>query len=269
MQQAYQRSEREFAYATFWKPIEADAPVQIAHLAPLIVQEVLEDHEHDAPGLRFGALVTLPSGQTAIDISRPTVYFAQRTVEFHGADRTQIDYVWFYMRSTDAAHPDRATRVSTILSDDGFPSVWIADEWESYAFTSETLRPSHRTYYVADSLEAGAMDEFGSVLPDRRFAVERAIEESPDVIVARMIEDGPLPMGPYVYLGHQSHRVTTLLCRCSPSQIQQITVSGYYDLRPLEDLDRVLQSLNVRAMRHRKPKHDYTTVEDALRWPSK
>jgi len=267
MQQAYQRSEKEFARAAFWKPIDSNATEQITHLAPLIVQELLENQEHDTPGLRFGALVTLHSGETAIDSFRPTVYFAQRTIAFHGTDRTQIDYVWFYSRSTDAAHLERATRVSTILSDDGVPSVWIADEWESDAISSDAQHPSHRTYYVADSLEAEATDAFGSALPDRRFAVERAIEESQDVIVARIIEDGPQPLGPYVYLSHQPHRVTTLLCRCSPSQIQQITETGYYELRPLEDSDHVLQSLNVGATRHRKPKHDYTAVEDALRWP--
>ena len=240
-------------------------------MAPLIVQEILGDRQQGTPDLRFGALITLPSGQTAIDLSRPTVYFAQRTIRLHGADRTQIDYVWFYLGSTNAAHPGRATRVSVILGDDGFPWVWIADEWENGAVTGEALRPSHRTHYVADALEAGAMDDFGSALPGRRFAVERAIEESPDVIVARMVEDGPLPMGPYVYLSRHPQRITTLLCRCSPSQIEQITESGYYQLRPLDNLDRVLQSLNVREMRrddrNRKPKHDYTTLEDALRWP--
>ena len=59
----------------------------------------------------------------------------------------------------------------------------------------------------------------------------------PDVVVARIIDDGPVPMGPYVYLNAlPSRAVTTALCRCSPSQVEAFIETRYYDLRPLETL---------------------------------
>ena len=53
---------------------------------------------------------------------------------------------------------------------------------------------------------------------------------APDVVVAGIVEDGPIPMGPYVYVDAADQRVTTLLCRCSPSQVDRITDTGYYQL---------------------------------------
>ncbi|MFH1109147.1 MAG: hypothetical protein V1790_08145 [Planctomycetota bacterium] len=60
----------------------------------------------------------------------------------------------------------------------------------------------------------------------------------PDVVVARLIDDGPAPMGPYVYLNAPPGRaVTTVLCRCSPSQVEAFIETRYYDLVPLETID--------------------------------
>ena len=79
---------------------------------------------------------------------------------------------------------------------------------------------------------------FGDPLPGRRFSIERAADEAPDVVVARIIDDGPVPMGPYVYLNAPPSRaVTTVLCRCSPSQVEAFIETRHYDLLPLETID--------------------------------
>ena len=58
------------------------------------------------------------------------------------------------------------------------------------------------------------------------------------MVAARIIDDGPVPMGPYVYLNAPPSRtVTTVLCRCSPSQVEAFIETRYYDLRPLETMD--------------------------------
>ena len=49
--------------------------------------------------------------------------------------------------------------------------------------------------FVSQSLEAAALAEFGKPLPGRRYAIERSVEEAPSVVVARVIDDGPMAHG--------------------------------------------------------------------------
>jgi len=79
----------------------------------------------------------------------------------------------------------------------------------------------------------------GWATPTRRIRCGGALGfVSPDVVAARIIDDGPVPMGPYVYLNAPPSRtVTTVLCRCSPSQVEAFIETRYYDLRPLETMD--------------------------------
>jgi len=87
---------------------------------------------------------------------------------------------------------------------------------------------------VSQSLEAAAQTEFGKALPGRRYAIERGLDEAPATIVARVIDDGPIAMGPFVYLSAGRRVVSTLLCRCMPAQVRKIVATGNYDLEPFQ-----------------------------------
>lgn len=102
----------------------------------------------------------------------------------------------------------------------GYPVIW------------EILPPDpeFRLLFVAQSLEKRAADQFGAPLARRRFSVERACTEQPKVWVARLLDQGPVPLGPAVYLEAGTGSVTTLLCRCSPAQVDQIRKTVYYQL---------------------------------------
>jgi hypothetical protein len=50
------------------------------------------------------------------------------------------------------------------------------------------------------------------------------------VVVARVIEDGPQPMGPIVYVSADGVTVETLICRCMSSQVDELVASETYPL---------------------------------------
>jgi hypothetical protein len=87
-----------------------------------------------------------------------------------------------------------------------------------------------REFYVAKSVEQAAAREFGRPLEGRRYHVEPSLSERPDVLVPRIVGEGPQPMGPFVYLERHRRQVTTLLCRCEPSQLGTFARSSTYEL---------------------------------------
>jgi hypothetical protein len=85
--------------------------------------------------------------------------------------------------------------------------------------------------YVSQTLEHAARAESGPPLPGRKFSIERSLDESPDVVVANVIEDGPMAMGPILYLD-DNHDVLALICRCMPAQFQNLRAQTDYELFP-------------------------------------
>lgn len=136
-----------------------------------------------------------------------------------------MTYVWF---SPDADKtPSRTLQgVRLTLNARGEPVIW------------EVLRDNSGAHLVfaAQSLETAARKAFGPPLPGRRFAVENDIAESPRVVVARVIDDGPVPMGPVVHLRAGTENVATLICRCMTVQTRQVVTNELYELRPLSAL---------------------------------
>ena len=84
--------------------------------------------------------------------------------------------------------------------------------------------------FVAQSLEAQVVREVGPALEQRRFAVERSLRDAPNVVVARVIDDGPMPMGPIIYLRSDTHDVTTVSCRCMEAQAHALAGQLEYEL---------------------------------------
>jgi hypothetical protein len=195
----------EFPNACFLKPRSNGTDELIIQMAPLIVQEVAHP---DQTCHRFGAVGDGP----------PIVYFDRSTVALNGHTYQQVRYVWWY-----ADDPPSAQGVRITLDSSGFPCIW------------EVLTDSSDAslIYASRSLENAAETEFGPPLPGRQFAIERDLNERPDIVVPRLIDDAPVPMGPFVYLQNETHDVTTVICRCMPSQADNFVETGYYDLQPL------------------------------------
>ena len=239
--------------------------------APLIVQEVDGGVGPTDPN-PFGAIVG-DGGAARVDPNRPTLYAETFTTRIKSVDYDQVVYFWRYPTRPDEtlglSREGRGVRIT--LGSDGFPLVW-----EALSTGTDT-----RVLFVSESLERAALREFGGPLPGRRFSIERAADEAPDVVVARIIDDGPVPMGPYVYLNAPPLRsVTTVLCRCMPSQVSEFVETNYYDLVPLETVKEWGDSRSCVDPPHprvnwggtlsywnlRIPWED-TPLERLLRWP--
>ena len=91
--------------------------------------------------------------------------------------------------------------------------------------------------FVVTALEDAARKEYGEPLPERRYSIEASVSAAPDVIVPRVVRPGPMPMGPFLYLEHSTHDVVTLICRCMPSQVDNLAGDGEYELKPRSDLE--------------------------------
>jgi hypothetical protein len=93
---------------------------------------------------------------------------------------------------------------------------------------------SLRVFFVSKTVERAAERVYGRPLPDRRYCVEPSLEQHPDIVVARIVGDGPQPMGPILYLEHSNHHVTNVICRCEPSQADLFPRTREYQLITLE-----------------------------------
>jgi hypothetical protein len=140
--------------------------------------------------------------------------------------------------------------VRLTLGEDGFPLIWEA---------IDDAPGGGALLYVSKSFERAASDHHGRPLAGRRFAAERSREESPDVIIADVLPDGPVPMGPYVYLTAPpdfAHAV--ILCRCSSSQVADFAATGIYAAQEIEHAPPRLRALLERTI----------PLDRVLRWPA-
>jgi hypothetical protein len=231
----YQRATDMFDYADFLKPAEIGTNELGFTLAPLILQQVRRAEVASLPRAELGAL-DLSNGVPVLEPGRPTVYWDIDTVQINGKSHAQFTYVWFdSTEPQDRAHAqigsvptDRAKAglalqgVRITLNSSGQPAIWEVRSDASGA----------SVFFVSHSLEAAAAAEYGKPLPRRRYAIERSTEASPEAVVARVIDDGPVAMGPILYLSASRGLISTVICRCMPAQAKKIVSSGTYQLLP-------------------------------------
>lgn len=247
---ARELADREFPHARFYKPRDGTENGIETILAPLIVQEFVDDAE------LWVALVD-PSAR-ADDVRVPMVYWVQSSTTIKGSLYKQVTYVWWYARrGSGGSTGDLVPRgVRMTLGSDGGPLVWEA----------LTTEPGPTVVFVAEALENEAKTRLGGPLPGRRFAIERVEEESRGVIVARVIADGPIPMGPYAYVTDNELTISTILCRCMPAQVDEFVESVYYDLMPLIPLGEVSNPTD-RTMAKLLGALPASKLADQMRWP--
>jgi hypothetical protein len=217
-QELYDRADRAFAAAYLWRPSSETSDAERLDAAPLLMQETGGARGEREPD-PFGALEWDERGASRVVAAPPTVYFLDSTVEIGDRSYGQRTYRWWYPAPSGTTAP--ATQGIRVTSgQDEFPAVY------------EVLSDSSgaRLIFVATAVEQAAAEEYGPPLPGRRFAIERAVEDAPDVIVAGVLESGPTPLGPFVYLSKQTRDVGTLICRCMPSQVDVVLDSTEYRL---------------------------------------
>lgn len=237
------RATVSFREADFLKPAEGDTEALTFKLAPLLIQEVESPARTTLSAIGFGTLA-FTNGTAALVKSRAAVYVQPETVLIQGMPHLSFTYLWLYevesSRRRGGGLPVQGVRLT--LNSEGEPVIWevLAD-------------PSGaELIFVSHKLEAAALAQFGQPLPGRRYAVERGTNEAPTTVVARVIEDGPIPMGPIVYLGARAQGVSTLICRCMPAQAKELRSTSTYDLLPFPgdapELARFVRRLKARGL---------------------
>lgn len=197
------RAALVFSNAVLLKPPEAITVKDLAFvLAPLLVQEVAGSDK----GSRRGPA---------------TIYHQLGAVQVAGMTRPQMTYLWSCGKKLT-----RGVRLTLDLQ--GLPVIWeVLDDY-----------PGPRVVFVSRSLEERAKMTFELPAPGRRFAVEQPLNVVPDVVVARVLEDGPVAMGPIVHETINGE-INAVICRCMPTQARQLVATTYYELKPLSDAKNV------------------------------
>jgi len=197
----YERADGIFAAAHLLRPAEG-ADVDAIRLAPLLMLEVGDASE-----------AVVPAGA-------PTVYYERSDVEIDGRTLEQWTYLWLH---PDSSRESEAQGIRMTLEVDGFPAIF------------EVLRDSSgaRPVFVSTVLENEAAERLGPPLPGRRFAIEPSVAEAPRVVVPGVLEPGPMPLGPFVYVTKKTNDVATVICRCMSSQVESVVRSSEYRLEPL------------------------------------
>ncbi len=214
--QVIKRTGAVFTDVFYYKP-DDETPDAIRRMAPLIVQGVPSGTSRSRPPRIAPA--TTPN-------SKPVILSSSSTAIVAAGSHFQLAWSWRFAASVglQCAHGQPlAQAVRMTLDSHGSPVIWeVLDCREGYVVV-----------FVAKSLESAALQTYGAVLPGRRYAVERSVEEQPNVIVAGALEDGPEPMGPFVYLD-DTCRINTILCRCMPARFENAIETITYRIETLD-----------------------------------
>ncbi len=182
-------------------------------------------------------------------VGAPVVYYGLTRALISGKHHDQYHYHWWHRAHADADWRSQGVRIT--VDGRGLPMVWevLADA------------TGQRVLYVSEKLEQAARRRHGE--PERGHALERGVDELSDVVVARVLADGPVPMGPWIYLESGAGDVISLICRCMPSQ-----ASG-----PLERIDyrlvpwNALSALPAPWQQERMDASFDERLDGWLRWP--
>ncbi len=232
--QIYALGDLHWPDALYYKPAGSVSDLD-AYAAPLILQEV-------QPAGRIGRVRVDETGRPAVEAGTPTVYYRRSRCTLDGREYEQLIFLWFYAPSVEpewsSSLPVQGVRIT--LDSEGLPFIWE---------TMANDQPA-RIIFASRRLETLAGQQYGPPLPGRLHSLETAVASDgvasngvasdavasePGAIVARILEDGPLPMGPIVHLLRDG-TVGTLTCRCMPSQVDNFVETLPYDLASIQDL---------------------------------
>ncbi len=228
----YGRATNVLEIAALFKPRGTNEEDLSFKLAPFIFEERASTAAGGPRQESFGRLV-LTNASVAVDTEHPAVYFSAFTPVLNGQPHAQLAFTWFYSSARCPSNsPCPAQGVRLTLNSAGEPAIWevLADN------------SGRELIFVSQKLESAAAAQWGQVLPGRRHAIERGTNEAPGIVVARVIDDAPVPMGPMVYLDQASTSAISVSCRCMPVQARKLEQTTTYDLLPLELTKAVQES---------------------------
>ena len=198
-------------------------------LAPVLVQEVggqrtAEELRRGGPGQPV-AFAEDPMDPDLRPSDRPEVLMWRGEARIGDANWPQLEWLVAYAPHREGEAP----RLVAVRC------TWDASGIAAFIEVRTRPREPRERIWVADRIEVAATEQFGAPLPGRRYAVEESTAVSPDTRVPETFREGPLPLGPFVYLGRSVPSVVTVLCRCSPARVQETPVSLSYRIREVDE----------------------------------
>ena len=220
------RARLEFVHAVLFKPLPELLPEGLPGIfAPLFLYELRRPDDAAVDelarlGQAFPGLL-----HPGIEGPLPVVHVVEDQVLLAGEWRSRVSYLWLQPRvSAEGQKAFTSQGVRITLNGAGHPALWEISVDSSRA----------RLVFVSASLEQAAEAAHGLALPGRRFAIEADPREAQGTVVARVLDDGPSPMGPIIYVRPETSDIVTLTCRCMPSQVRSIARTEEYDLLVLD-----------------------------------
>lgn len=244
---AYRQAHAVFEQAVFYKPYEAEVEPLVLAMVPLLVQEVRGEPSPAAMS-GLGIVFRNSDGALRVDESQPVVYTEMGSAFVGGAIRPQTVLAWCQ---------------EVAISDDSFEVVCrgirVTHDSQGYPLCWEVLDPKWQgcAIYVSETVESRAREFYGKPLAGRRYSVERTTNQEFGAVVPRVLSDGPIPMGPFVYLDASRGEATTVLCRCMASQVNHFTETRKYRVLPLAELGDLGRALT----------NSDHSLSQRLRWP--
>ena len=239
-----------FSNAVMFTPVRTNMETRLFQFAPLLV---FETPATNLAGWKLAdcfGLAEVSQGALQVKPPQPAAYALKDVVVIRDRVFESITYLWW--------RPPIRSNTSPVLQ--GL-RITITPEGQPLVYEIHDSSAPGRRVVVTRSLEAAAQKTFGGPLPGRRFAVERPAADRESAEVLRAIDDGPLELGPVVYLRGGDGRIATVICRCMPSQVQSIAETGYYQLRELS------AGLRQRLEDEIKKAFGHSTLEQILRLP--
>jgi hypothetical protein len=224
LSQPYRRAERTLGSVHYLKPTETSASGLVLNLAPLLFMEDTVARTNFSAYPDHPGTVTSDSPKR-LDMSRTTVYYSSSTLTTSNRILAQLTYEWRYPTMEKKGKPLTRLKwqgVRLTLDSQGHPVIWEV--------LNETQQ--RQVLFVARSLEEKAKAKFTNACPDRRFVIESPIETAPRAVVGGILEDGPVPMGPSVYVEQGTRDIVSVLCRCMPPQSTNVLTTSGYTLAP-------------------------------------
>lgn len=235
--------------------VRAAALVTFGRAAQLMPGNLQPDHLPSdlAPLILVRDEVTGDWGERTPDglvvVATPVVVFGQSHAMVDGKRLDQFHYHWWH-RPKDGDWAPQGVRIT--VDENNLPLTW-----ESLSDGSGL-----HVIYVSERLEARARRRYGDALPGREFVCERAADDTPGIVVARALADGPVPMGPWIY-AERPGDIVSIICRCMPSQATGPLERTDYRLRAWEPHDAV-ERMWAQERPEQPPER---RLEGWLRWP--
>lgn len=254
----YNRAEISFPNARLFRPADATEEGLLLSLAPLLLFEVVNARDPDSvraaqPGMVFPGLYN-PKELAEM----PVVHAFVDEAFLSGQPRPRLNYFWLQLHQAEGEQSAYTTQgIRLTLGGNGAPAIW------------EVVKDSSggRLVFVSASLEAAARAAHGPPVAGRRASIERNVEEAPNLVVARVLDDGPTPMGPIVYVRPATTDIVTIICRCMKSQAQQVMRTDEYRLLAL-DIRRGSEARAIAALGRGLVSLPVDDLERRLRLPA-